>query len=152
MKAALKEMARDEKRLDGMVANYHVRKAYRQRQTGRLPGWMKPIPCLCKIKHYSQGYTSPCGRWVCSDYVRRERNYQLQNSDIMTERKKNAAYWKQMKTAAGSRVRRYANKYGVSIEDAEIQLQYYDMLAAEESAVVADAMTRYLPRKSHEEE
>lgn len=70
----------------------------------------------------------------------------------MTERKKNAAYWKQMKTAAGSRVRRYANKYGVSIEDAEIQLQYYDMLAAEEQAVVADAMTRYLPRKSHEEE
>lgn len=70
----------------------------------------------------------------------------------MTERKKNAAYWKQMKAAAGSRVRRYANKYGVDIEQAEIELQYYDMLQAEEKAVVADAMTRYLPRKSHEEE
>lgn len=70
----------------------------------------------------------------------------------MTERKKNAAYWKQMKAAATSRVRRYANKYGVSMEEAEIQLQYYDMLLAEESAVVSDAMTRYLPRKPHEEE
>ena len=70
----------------------------------------------------------------------------------MTERKKNAAYWKQMKTGAGSRVRRYANKYGVSMEEAEIQIQYYDMLRAEESAVVTDAMTKYLPRKPREEE
>lgn len=152
MKAALKQMARDEKRLDRMVANYHVRKAYKQRQTGRLPGWMKPIPCLCRVKHYSQGYTSPCGKWVCSDYVRRERDFQLQNSDIMTERKKNEAYWKQMKASAGSRARRYANKYGVSIEQATLELEYYDVLVAEERAVVADAMTRYLPRQSCEEE
>ena len=46
MKAALKQAARDEKRLDGLVANYQVRKWYRQNQTGRLPRWMKPIPCL----------------------------------------------------------------------------------------------------------
>ena len=152
MKAALKQAARDEKRGDGLVARYHVRKWYRQHQTGRLPSWMRPIPCLCRIKHYSQGYVSPCGRSACTKHVRRERRRQLNESDIMTERKKNAAYWKQMKASSGSRARRYANKYGVSLKDAEWQIQYFDMLEKEEAQAIAEQMREYLPRKSHEEE
>lgn len=152
MKAALKEMARDEKRRDRLVANYHVRKAYRQRQTGRLPGWMKPIPCLCKVKHYSQGYTSPCGRWVCSDYVRRERYFQLQNSDIMTERKKNEAYWKQMKAKENKQIYAWSRNKLQNFKDAKLEVQMRQFLDKAEADAIWEEAAVYLPRKSHEEE
>lgn len=71
----------------------------------------------------------------------------------MTERKKNAKYWKEIEGRSGrNRARAYARKYGVSMKDAEFQIQYFDMLAQEEAAALADAMTVYLPSKSHEEE
>lgn len=152
MKAALRQAAQDEERLDGLIANYQVRKWYRQNQTGRLPKWMKPIPCLCRVKHYSQGYTSPCGKWACTQYVKLERKNQLRRSEKMTERKKNAAYWRQMKASSGSRARRYAKKYGVSLEDAKWQIQYFDMLEKDEADAIAEEMRVYLPGRSYEEE
>ena len=81
-----------------------------------------------------------------------ERKQQLRRSDKMTERKKNAAYWRQMKAGSGSRARRYAKKYGVSLKDAEWQIQYFDMLEKEEADAIAEQMREYLPRKFHEEE
>ena len=71
----------------------------------------------------------------------------------MTERKKNAKYWKEMNgRSSRNRARAYAKKYGVSMKDAEFQIQYFDMLAQEEHDAIADAMTVYLPSKSLEEE
>ena len=128
-----------------------VKQAYKRKQSGKMSAWMKPIPCLCKVKHYSWcAYTSPCGKWVCDDYVRRERRFQLYNSDIMKERKKNVSYWRQMKAASGSRVRRYADKYGISIEKAELQLQYLDMLDAEDARRLRRESAVYIPKSEEE--
>jgi len=152
MKAALRQAARDEKRLDELVANYQVRKWYRQNQTGRLPRWMKPIPCLCRVKHYSQGYTSPCGKWACSEYVRKERYEQLRNSDVMTERKKNAAYWKQMKAKENKEIYAWSRDKLQNFKDAKVEVQMRQFLDREEANAIWEEAALYLPRKSHEEE
>lgn len=152
MKAALKYHAREERALESAAAKYHVRKWYRQNQTGRNPAWMKPIPCLCRVKHYSQGYTSPCGRWVCSDYVRRERIFQLENSDIMTERKKNATYWKQMRARADKKYRKYAKDNRVDIETARFEMSVLRELDKAERDAIWEEAALYIPSFLSEEE
>lgn len=50
----------------------------------------------------------------------------------MAERKKNAAYWKQMKAARSKRVLAYAKKHGITYEQALVELEYYEMLESED--------------------
>jgi hypothetical protein len=150
MKAALKQMAREDARLNELVDNYQVRKWYRQNQTGPLPRWMKPIKCLCKVPHYSRGYTSPCNRWVCTDYVKRERKYQLRNSDVMTERKKNANYWRMMMKTKDTRVSLYAKKHGIALDKAKFEVELLDAVEKAEADAIWEDAAFYIPKTEEE--
>ena len=61
----------------------------------------------------------------------------------MTERKKNAAYWKQMRNASDTRTKEFADKYGVTLKQARLELQLIDVLAQEDQQFLIDEGLRY---------
>jgi hypothetical protein len=95
---------------------------------------------------------SPCGKWACSEYVRKERYEQLRNSDVMTERKKNAAYWKQMKAKENKEIYAWSRDKLQNFKDAKVEVQMRQFLDREEANAIWEEAALYLPRKSHEEE
>lgn len=73
----------------------------------------------------------------------------------MAERKKHAAYWKQMRARHTAPIRAYAEKYGVSYEQAKIELEYKAVLDQLDQEFLIQEGLRF-DRKSrvviHEEE
>ena len=108
-----------------------VRRHYARQ--GRKPDWMQIVPkCLCRTPFYVHGRFVPCAKERCQRHVDNERRVYLGESAIMAERKKNAAYWKQMKAARSKRVLAYAKKHGITYEQALRELEYYEMLESED--------------------
>ena len=68
----------------------------------------------------------------------------------MTTRKKNAAYWKQMRAGKRSRIERYAHKHGISYNKADIELQLIDVMEAEIRRQMAIDSEYYVPRSEEE--
>lgn len=113
------------------MARYYVNKFYNNQ--GKSKPWQKPLRCLCKHKDalYVHGKYVPCGRRKCQEFVDGVRRDKYQESVIVTERKKNTAFWKQMKAAKHSRIDRYARKHGISQEQASLELELIDAMEAE---------------------
>ena len=68
----------------------------------------------------------------------------------MTNRKKNAAYWKQMRAGKRSRIERYAHKHGISYNKADLELQLIDVMEAEIRRQMAIDSEYYVPRSEEE--
>lgn len=69
----------------------------------------------------------------------------------MTARKKNAAYWKQMRAGKRSRIERYAHKHGISYTKADLELQLLDIMEAEARLDLAIESAYYQPSHGEEE-
>ena len=96
---------------------------------GTKPDWQVAVPkCKCRLPYYVHGRFVQCGKDKCQRYVDEFRRIQLSESKIMAERKKNAAFWKQMRARHTAPIRAYAKKYGVSYEQAKLELEYKAML------------------------
>lgn len=73
----------------------------------------------------------------------------------MGERKKNAAFWKQMRARHTAPIRAYARKYGVTYEQAELELAYKAMLDQDDQDFLIMEGLRFDPKRKlsiHEEE
>jgi hypothetical protein len=129
----LEKKALDDQALENKFARYLVNKLY-DNQERRKP-WKKPIKCLCKGKNvsYVHGYTVPCGKYRCQEHVNKLRREIIMTSKEMTERKKNTAFWKQMRAAKRGEVYEYARKHGISHEAASIELQWWRAMDEEVS-------------------
>ena len=139
-----------EKRLEGLVTRYYVNKYYKHQ--GKVRPWTKPLRCLCKHKDalYVHGKYVPCGRRKCQEFVDGVRRDMFRRSDIVTNRKKNAAYWKQMRAGKRSRVERYAHKHGISYNKADLELQLIDIMEEEIKRQMAIESEYYVPHLEEE--
>lgn len=68
----------------------------------------------------------------------------------MTARKKNAAYWKQMRAGKRSRIERYAHKHGISYKKADLELQLLDVMEAEIRRQMSIDSEYYVPLSEEE--
>ena len=117
--------------LENKMARYLVNKLYDSQ--GRTKPWRKPIKCLCKGNYvsYVHGYTVPCGKYRCQEYVNKLRREMIMTSKEMTERKQNTAFWKQMRAARKGDVYAYAKKHNISHEAASVEMQWWQYLDEE---------------------
>jgi hypothetical protein len=147
-KRYLREQSRIEEALENKMARYLVNKLYDNQ--GRTKPWRKPIKCLCKGKNvsYVHGYTVPCGKYRCQEYVNKLRREMIMTSKEVTERKQNTAFWKQMRAAKRGRVYEYAKKHGISHELASLELQWWDVLEYElKQAIMIESEYYYHPEE-----
>ena len=133
-----------------METRYYVNKYYKQQ--GKVRPWYKPLRCLCKHKDalYVHGKYVPCGRIKCQKFVDNLRRDKFRSLEIVTTRKKNAAYWKQMRAGKRSRIERYAHKHGISYNKADLELQLIDVMEAEIRRQMAIDSEYYVPRSEEE--
>ena len=120
-----------QKRLENLEDRYYVKKYYNTH--GKAKPWERPLRCLCKHKDalWVHGKYVPCGRYKCQKYVDNIRRDMFREAEIVKQRKKNAAYWKQMRAGKRSRIERYANKHGISLRKADLELQLLDVMEDE---------------------
>ena len=134
-----------------MVTRYYVNKHYKRQ--GKSRPWYKPIRCLCKHKDalWVHGKYVPCGRNKCQKFVDNLRRGLYRESEIVTNRKKNVAYWQRMRNGHRNRITRYANKHNISYKKADLELQLLDVMEAELIAELAIESAYYIPSSEEEE-
>lgn len=137
--------------MENLETRYYVNKYYNNQ--GKSRPWKRPVRCLCKHKDalWVHGKYVPCGRYKCQKFVDNLRRDKFRSTEIVTEREKNTAFWKQMKAAKASRVKRYARKHGISYKQADLELQLLDAME-EEYRRFMRVESEYYYRQSSEEE
>ena len=140
-----------ENRLEELETRYYVKKYYSTH--GKSKPWERPLRCLCKHKDalWVHGKYVPCGKYKCQKFVDNLRRDTFRNVEIVTQRKKHAAYWKQMKAGKRSRIQRYADKHGISLRKADLELQLIDVMEDELRRQMA-IESEYYRQPSGEEE
>lgn len=69
----------------------------------------------------------------------------------MAERKKNVKLWQRLKAAHSKKVSDYARKHGLSIAQASIEMEYFDMLDKELTEIMRLESVPYIASSSEEE-
>ena len=141
----LDEQARTDRILSNKFGRYLINNLY-ERQ-GRSKPWKKPIKCLCKGKDvlYTHGRYVPCGRYKCQQYVNEVRRKSLEGNELMKQRKTNTKYWKELRQRRQTPVKVWANRYGVSVEQATLELQLRAILEEEIRQFLIAEDLRYDP-------
>lgn len=69
----------------------------------------------------------------------------------MAERKKNVKLWQRLKAAHNKKVSDYARKHGLSIAQASIEMEYFDMLDKEITELIRLESVPYFSESDSEE-
>jgi hypothetical protein len=78
-------------------------------------------------------------------------NEYISGSGLMAERKKNVKLWQRLKAAHAKKTSDYARKHGLSIDQASIEMEYFDMLDRELMAIIRQESEPYVVSSSEEE-
>lgn len=81
----------------------------------------------------------------------RERYKEIEESQVLKERKKNAAYWKQMKAASQAKYVRYAKDKLMSYPRAEFEVGVFEALDKAEADAIWDEAALYIPKFTEQE-
>ena len=91
------------------------------------------------------GHFVPCGRHKCQQYVNKLRRDILEGLELMTQRKSNSSYWKKLESQENAKTRAFAKKYGISVDQARLEMQLQSMLAEEDMRYLIEEGLRYDP-------
>ena len=69
----------------------------------------------------------------------------------MSERKKNVKLWQRLKAAHRKKTSDYARKHGLSIAQASLEMEYFDMLDKELTEIIRAESAPYISSTSEEE-
>jgi hypothetical protein len=69
----------------------------------------------------------------------------LEGLELMTQRKSNSSYWKKLESQENARVKAFSKKYGISVDQARLELQLRSILAEEDLRYLIEEGLRYDP-------
>ena len=69
----------------------------------------------------------------------------------MAERKKNVKLWQRLKAAHRKKTSDYARKHGLSVDQAALEMEYFDMLDKELIEIMRQESAPFLPPGGEEE-